>query len=148
MMCTHLHCLYAYNISYIKIKVFKFEKFMENSFQIYLEIDFLTHTFRLKEQFKKTFFFLKKRDFVKKKSFGHSYAPNDFIWNQIKLHRMELILIPYESIWCKIVYVAFFLTKSIIFLQFTNVCKLIEKKSTKLQTKILYWASIDSWQMY
>ena len=39
---------------------------MENSFQIYLEIDFLTHTFRLKEQKKKKVL-LKNRDFVKKK---------------------------------------------------------------------------------
>jgi len=52
-MCTHLHCFYAYNISYIKINIVKFEKFAENPFQNYLEIHFLTHTFRVRPKKKK-----------------------------------------------------------------------------------------------
>ena len=47
-------------------------------------------------------------DFVKKKSHGHSFAPNGVKLHQNGLHIMQFHLMSYESIWGKNVYVTFF----------------------------------------
>ena len=66
MMCTHLCCLYANNISYIKRKAVIYEKILEKPFQNYFEINFPTHTFRIRHNFKKLLFSYKNHEFVKK----------------------------------------------------------------------------------
>ena len=126
----------------------KCEKCIERSFQINLEINFLTHTFQLRHNSKKRFFWPKNRNSSKKKD------TNTFMirisWNEIKLNyiRRGSFWFHMTAFGAKLCPWLFFLTNSIIFLQFANVCKLIEKNRTKLHSKLQYLVSVDSWQTY